>query len=240
MGYFDEVYLKRLNRYGNDFQSRIQGQREREFEIYLQKSIYRTEINFGDEVIPCTLEPYKQDETETFSYLLTRTDVHLPAGEIFMITNYNEKTIPWMVFYLETMKASGYNRYIMLKMTHEVSWIDRTGARCVSWVYMNGQQNSSLKDTLKSKSNGVLYAENMKLSFFTMPLNDSIRKDDYIEIGEGNLKECYVVTGYDRQSTPGVQYVSLDPVYERDLTPAPEKTEEDNDSDFFWLNGGED
>jgi len=29
MSYFDEVYLKRLNRYGLDYQSRLQGQRER-------------------------------------------------------------------------------------------------------------------------------------------------------------------------------------------------------------------
>jgi len=35
-----------------------------------------------------------------------------------------------------------------------------------------------------------------------------------------------------------VEFVSVDPIYEFDLTPPPEKQEEDNDEDFFWLNGG--
>lgn len=235
MGYYDEVYLKRLNRYGNTFQSRVQGQREREFEDYLLKSIYRTDIIYNEELIPCTLEPYSQDETDTFAYLLTEVDVILPAGQIFDITNYNDITNKWMVYYLENMKASGYNRYIMIKITHEISWIDRYEIQRKQWVHLAGPK-TSLRD---QKIGGpAVYLENNKLNSIIMPLNEFVNKDDYIEIGEGNLKEQFVVTGYDRLSTPGVQYVSLDPVYERDLTPAPEKTEEDSDDDFFWLDGG--
>jgi hypothetical protein len=68
-----------------------------------------------------------------------------------------------------------------------------------------------------------------------MPLNENIQKDDYFEIGEGKLKEAYRVTGYDRQSTPGVEFVSIDPIYKYDHTPAPEQTEQDNPDDFYWL-----
>ena len=46
------------------------------------------------------------------------------------------------------------------------------------------------------------------------------------------------MTGYDIQSDLGVEFVTVDPVYLFDLTPAPEKTEEDSEDDFFWLNGG--
>ena len=35
------------------------------------------------------------------------------------------------------------------------------------------------------------------MSFFVMPTTEFIRKDDYIEIGDGALKEAYRVTGYD-------------------------------------------
>jgi hypothetical protein len=31
-----------------------------------------------------------------------------------------------------------------------------------------------------------------------IPTNVDLRKDDYFEIGEGNLLEAYRVTGYDR------------------------------------------
>jgi len=37
----------------------------------------------------------------------------------------NEK--PWMIFWKEEIKASGYNRYIVLRMTHELTWVARDG-----------------------------------------------------------------------------------------------------------------
>jgi hypothetical protein len=56
-----------------------------------------------------------------------------------------------------------------------------------------------LKDEIRSRSRmDTIYAENLKLSFMVMPLNENIEKDDYFEIGEGKLKEAYRVTGYDR------------------------------------------
>lgn len=235
MGYFDEVYLKRLNKYGNTFQSRVQGQREREFEDYLLKSIYRTDIVYNEELVPCVFEPYSQDETDTFAYLLTKAEVKLPMGRIFDITNYNDITNKWMVFYIENMKASGYNRYIMIKMTHEIFWTDRFEVQRRQWVHLVGPK-SGLRD---QKFNApAIYLEENKLHSVIMPVNKFINKDDYIQISENDLKDQFVVTGYDRLSTEGIQYVSLDPVYERDLTPAPEKTEGDSDDDFFWLDGG--
>jgi hypothetical protein len=59
MSYYNDVYLKRLNRYGLDYQSRVQGQREREFEGKLLKSIYRVDFEYEGETHPATLERYK-------------------------------------------------------------------------------------------------------------------------------------------------------------------------------------
>ena len=83
-----------------------------------------------------------------------------------------------------------------------------------------------------------LYAENLKSSFFVCPTNEFIRKDDYMEIGIDALKEGYRVTGYDIISTPGVEYVTIDPVYLRDHSVPPVQKEEDDPAKFFWLNGG--
>ena len=147
---------------------------------------------------------------------------------------------PWLVYWLESIKASGYNRYIVLKMTHFITWRDRDGREQSSWCYMYGQQDNMLKDELRSRSRmDTLYTENLKMSFFIMATNEFLRRDDYLEIGEGNLKEAYRVTGYDIQSTPGIEYVTVDPVYLRDNSPAPEQTQEDDPDDFYWLNGGE-
>jgi D-alanine-D-alanine ligase-like ATP-grasp enzyme len=59
MSYFDEVYLKRLNRYGNDYKTRVQGQREKVFEDLLLKSIYRVDFFYKEESQPGLLERYK-------------------------------------------------------------------------------------------------------------------------------------------------------------------------------------
>ena len=46
-----------------------------------------------------------------------------------------------MVYYLEHIKASGYNRYIMLRMTHYLTWIARDKSTQTSEAYMDGQEN---------------------------------------------------------------------------------------------------
>ena len=236
--YYD-IYLKRLNRYGNDYQTRTQNKRERDFENYLLKSVYRIEFEYDTKINPATFERYKQDETETLHYLLTRVDVNIPNGTVLMLPNKDDELKPWMIYYLEAIKASGYNRYVVLKMTHFLNWKDREGNSRSSWAYMYGQEDNMLKDELQSRSRSdARYTENLKGSFFVLPTNEYLRKDDYLEVGEDALKEGYRVTGYDIQSTPGVEYVTVDPIYLYDNSPAPEKQEGDNEEDYFWLEGG--
>ena len=240
MSYFSEIYKKRANRFGTDYQSRIQGQREYLFDLYLKRSVYLVEFEYEGEYHPGSFEKYKQDETQTLHYLLTKVDVNIPGGTILFLPNKDGELKPWMVYYLERIKASGYNRYIMLRMTHYLTWKNRAGAVCNSWAYMYGQEDNMLKDELRSRSRmDTLYTEALKMSFFVMPTNANIRKDDYLEIGEGDLKEAYVVTGYDIQSTEGVEFVTVDPVYMRDLTPPPTyKPGVDDPSKHFWFTGG--
>lgn len=240
MGYFEDIYKKRVNRYGLDYQSRIQREREELFDLYLLKTIYRVDFLFEDEEVAGSLEKYKQDETQTLQYLLTKTNVNMPNGTILMIPDKDKIKKPWLVYYLENIKASGYNRYIVLKMTHYLTWTARDGSQQESWAYMYGQEDNMLKDEIRSRSRmDTIYGENLKMSFFVMPTTPKIKKDDYLEIGTGELKEQYCVTGYDIQSTPGVEYVTVDPTYEYDLTPAPQQQPGDSEDEFFWLNGGE-
>ena len=96
-----------------------------------------------------------------------------------------------------------------------------------------------LKDEIRSRSRmDAVYGENLKSSFFITAANPYIKKDDYFIVGEKPLQEYFRVTGYDFQSTEGVEYVTIDPVYEFDLSNAPEQKADDDKSDFFWINGG--
>ena len=60
MEYYD-IYKKRLNRYGLDYQSRIQNKRENEFQLYLAKSVYKVEFTYNSATIIGSFEKYKQD-----------------------------------------------------------------------------------------------------------------------------------------------------------------------------------
>ena len=238
MDYYD-IYNQRLKRYGMDYQSRIQTKREKEFSLYLAKSVYRVSFSYGNDTIIGSFERYKQDETETLHYLLVNVDVNFGGGTILEIPDKDGVPKPWMVYWLENIKASGYNRYVMLKMTHFLTWRARDKSMQTSWAYMYGQEDNMLKDELKSRSRmDTLYTENLKSSFFVMPKNQYVRKDDYFIVGERPFQEYYRVTGYDIQSTNGVEYVTIDPIYEYDLSPAPEPSATDNAQEFFWLSNG--
>lgn len=294
--YYDNVYVNRLNRYGNNYQQRIMTQRREVFRRRLEKSVYRIDFNYREnaesefKLIPATFERFKQDNTQTLRYLFTEYDVKIPNGTVLylpdpigttediyvgpyplenvqggvVIENSGERgegERPWMVYYLEDNGAKGYNRYIMLRMTHYIQWKDRDKQDRESYAYMYGQENNMLKDEIRSRSRmDTIYGENLKTSFFVMPANEYLRKDIYLEIdhekNNKKLDEYYRVTGYDIQSQDGVEYVTIDPIYEYapdyyDEIPKPEliqdqgETEEEfaerqkeQDNDFFWLQGG--
>lgn len=239
MSYFD-IYKQRVNRFGTDYQSRIQGMREYSFDLYLLKSIYRVDFIYKNVCHAGSLERNKQDNSETRQYLLTKVDLNMPSGTILQIADKDGDMQPWMIYYLESIEASGYNRYIVLKMTHFLKWIDREGNEQTSYAYMYGQEDNMLKDEIRSRSRmDTIYSENLKSSFFVMPRNSHLKKDDYFIIDEDSeFEEHYRVTGYDIQSTDGVEYVTVDPIYKFDLSAPPEQTPEDADEDFFWINRG--
>lgn len=238
--YYHDIYLKRLNRYGYNYQSRVQTQREREFEDYLLKSVYRIDFEYNNELIPGIFEKYKQDETQALYYLLTRKALELPNGTVLQIPDNKGGLRPWMVWYLEDMQVSGYNRHIMLKMTHHIWWLDQKKEKHSSYCYFYGQQDNMLKDEIRSRSRmDTLYAENLKLSFFVLPRDASIHKNDLVFVGEEPYFEQYTITGYDMQSSPGVMYVSADPTYKHDISQLPPQQPSDNSEEYFWLTGGE-
>ena len=64
-----------------------------------------------------------------------------------------------------------------------------------------------------------------------------IKRDTYFEVEYKEVRQGYLVKAFDINSTPGVEYVTVDPVPLRDKTPAPEKKPEEKSEDYFWLGG---
>jgi hypothetical protein len=61
-------------------------------------------------------------------FLLTQIDLKIPNGTVLSLTNSKGEESIWMIYYLEEISASGYNRYIVLKMTHYLTWTARDGS----------------------------------------------------------------------------------------------------------------
>lgn len=232
MEYID-IYKRRLNRYGLDYQSRIQGQRDRNFDDYLLKSIYRVDFWYNDTLFPATLERYKQDHTETQCYLLTKRDLIIPNGTILDIESQDGTKKTWMIWWKEEIESSGYNKYVVLRMTHLLTWRDAENDVHVQWAYFSGPGAATISDTIKSQSGESIHKENNNLHMFITPYSEYITRDIYFEVPYENSTSAYVVSGFDMNSTPGVEYVTVDPSYVRE-----NKTEDPKATMNLWFSGG--
>lgn len=236
MSYYSDVYLKRLNRYGENPQERLDYGRELNFERFLKQSPHRVSflLRAGTEeekLIEGVLEPFNQNQTKTLMHLLCRVGETFTAGEIVEIKGYH-----YMFYYWDERQDSGYNRWCLMKLNKVVKWLNEDGSEHESEAYIYDQEDNMLKNELKSRSrSATLYLENLKLAFMLIPATPNLQYNSYLTLQEGGLKRSYRVTGFDFLSTPGVIYVSMDPTMERDLTPVRAKEEGDNKDDFFWL-----
>lgn len=144
-----------------------------------------------------------------------------------------------MVYWKEENEASGYDRYVMLKMTHQIAM--NTAAAPIL-CYMYGVGDARIKDDLKSNKTQVVYNEDNNSNFLIMPANQYIKKDDYFTITTVNHDAAAVdfshiqgfrVTGFDVISTKGIEYVTVNPMYLKDETPAPQPQPGDDSKDFY-------
>lgn len=239
MSYYENIYKKRLGRYGSTAGERLEQGRQRNFERFLMSSphyvtfFHKKHTGLLEEV-EAVLEPFRQDQTRTLMYLLTRVGERFNIGEIITI-QHNDLTNRFMFYEWHERRDSGYNRWLLIKLNHKISWLNQDGGTHESEAYIYSQEDNMLKNELKSRSrSATLYLENLKLDFMLMPAHPELKINSYLEIKVGELERAERVTGFDFLSTPGVMYVSMDPTFKRDLSPMPEMTQEDDPSDFFW------
>ena len=236
--YFTDIYSKRINRFGNDYQSRIEGKRAREFEDFLLKTPNRVDFEHDGTLVAAALEQYKQDYTETQGYLLTTKEVNMPNGTVISFKDKRDETNYWMVWWLEQIKTSGYHRYVILKMSHCLEWSDNEGTH-EQWGYLSGPGMSEVRDAAVTGRGGARFGENNNLHLFVTPYNKAFERDFYIETMNGEKTSAYRVAEFDNQTTKGVSYLYVDPIAIKNKAPEPIKTKEDAKESFFWLNGGE-
>lgn len=170
--------------------------------------------------------------------MLTRRELEIPNGTILEVESLNGQKQKWMVWWLERIESSGYNRYVVLKMTHLIVWRDTDNNEHEQWAYFSGPGTSKISDAVKSSFGYAKYLENNNLHMFITSYNKNLSRDAYFVNKQGETEQGYVIKEVDFTSTPGVAYVSVDPSYIRDEAEKPIMTEDDDKAEFFWLNGG--
>lgn len=227
----NNTYQARLGQHGTNATERLNKGREENFKRFLAGSPHAVSFSFGGSEWRAVLEPFRQDETKTLMHLLTAIEFQPSIGSILYIEGDN-----WMVYWLDEHKNKGYNRWVLIRMSREVTWYNNDKSEHSSLAYIYGQQDNMLKNEIKSRSrSAALYQENLKLYFMVMPANQLIEYGSYLVLEEGLYKQHFRVTGYDFLSTPGVVYVSIDPTLPQDSRTDQDVAEPSEDDP--WLGG---
>lgn len=242
MSYYETVYQKRLQRNGQYPNERLIKGREKNFNRFLYSSPHYVQFHYQEEgkskrLVEGVLEPFRQNQSKVLMHLLCRVEENFNAGDIVQIT-YRNRSSHYMFYYWDERHDSGYNRWCLIKLNQKISWVNNDNEKYFSRAYVYSQEDNMLQNEIQSRSRfATRYLENSKLDFMILPMNKNIEIGSYLIVKVGEIERAEKVVGFDPLSTPGVYYVSMDPVPKRDLTKMPEPQEKDNIEDFFW--GGE-
>jgi hypothetical protein len=225
MGYYDN-YLKRVNRYGNTLQERIQGKREHDFEVFMKKSPNQVRAwnnEKENEAYSAILQTKEYDQDEVVDYLLVSLDKEIPMGTIIYTKDSRHKEViyedkiysarRWINYAVDPYTSAGYNRYTVVELESELSWVDK-GIKYTAFAHATGggsgarDKNINLKFRMQFSEAGV-YLPNKRYSII-MPTHPNIKKNMKITLGG----ETWKVTGFDNISVKGVSYITLEETFQ--------------------------
>lgn len=217
MNYFSDVYLARLNRYGDTLQGRIYGKMENDFKVFRDKSLNKVEVEFDGKKYDSVLQSETVNEKETIDYLLTERSVHIAAGTIFVVRQERTGELQhWMILLQEQYQTMGYNKYKVILMERQVSWIDRQIIHA-SWAHqMSATGNLNSRD--RAIATNFKISDNIAVDIPTktmqliMPKNDNFGRNSKFNLNDATWK----VYGYDKESLQNVMAITLKETYTED------------------------
>jgi hypothetical protein len=165
------------------------------------------------------LQTKEYDQDEVVDYLLVPLENEIPMGTIIYTKDarhkqvtYEDKVYPtrrWINYAIDPYTSSGYNRYTVVELESELSWVDE-GIKYTAFAHATGggsgarDKNINLKFSMQFSEAGV-YLPNKRYSI-VMPTHPNIKKNMKVTLGE----ETWRVTGFDSISVKGVSYVTLE------------------------------
>ncbi|MDD4876982.1 MAG: hypothetical protein PHQ86_07655 [Dehalococcoidales bacterium] len=214
MSYFEDVYLARLNQDGTTRQDRILGAKERQFEAFLQKSIYKVDFSYNSVSYEGSLQPAKGDEKDIVSYMLVPKDTTLVTGAILAVTTRSGLIQNWLITYCDNNDTYGYNRYKVYLLDRVLTWWDSDKVEHTTLVNIASSKDASVTDVFNKLNGGPVYREAQNYVNLIMAYDSNLKQDVYCLL-DGSPR-AFIVTGFDCETVSGVQYVTLDITAVRD------------------------
>ena len=242
MSYFDEVYVKRLNRLGNTRQERAQSMKENEFEqLFLKRSQYVAKIyqkNDSPVNVICSLQPNKFNEKQyVANVLVSNSEERFSTGDllhIFQKIDDVEYDKIWIIVFKEDNIGKGYQNYKAICLEDEIGICDEYGTtKIIIPVKFINASETKVEDLFIDNAKTKGYREpDREIKILTQTNNDYLKKDTYFEFNEKGFK----ITGIDDISIHGVSYLSIEERLKKEPEPISSKDIVIDDSNFFLNN----
>lgn len=216
MAYLDEVYFKRINKYGFNIQERIQNKKIHDFNIVLKKSPNRVTIFKDSEIFYGILQNKTNNEKEVIDYLLTNKFCKWNDGTVLITENVsNQQQKKWLIFHLDDFVSIGYNRYQVTELDREIELID-DGIIYKENAHIVGSGAKSITSKFSINYDVSVFYEPNKVINLIMRTNPKLKKGLKLIIQD----EAWRISGIDKISIPGVSYITLEEDYlsEEDLS----------------------
>lgn len=245
MSYYDEVYLKRMNKDGRNQQERIKTREEKEFDLIIMKKTkymaYVISVNGKPARVQCSLQPNKNNEKNLLFKLMTSNSAaSLKTGDILHIyqeVKETNKEDVWIVLHAENDITKGYRVYTVLCLDEVLNITDEHGntIHSVPIKIVNANQKW-VTDTFQLSKTTFGYREPQDGRTFITADFDFLKKGIYIN----HKEKGWEIVGIDNLSIKNVGYFSI---AERIVQPL-EPTVSDEipisyDENFLLMNAGD-
>ena len=238
MDYFKDVYLKRINRYGDNVRSRIVGDKEHEFDnLFIQRSVYQAliyKVNENDVNIMISLQPHKWNETEEISnILISKREDQLHTGDILSIyqkVKNEERYHKYLILFIEDNLTLGYKNYKVILLDDNIHLTNEYGDTNMI-VPVKIINNASIIKNSFSLKNGGYTGPNRELRCVSRDF-DFFKKDQYFT----HKNKGWKISGIDNISIENVSYISFGEVLKEEFEPRESEKIIVSDNENFFLN----
>ena len=241
MSYFEDVYLKRMNKEGTTIQERVKTRKENEFDrLFLQKTKYQAaiyQLNDDPVEILSSLQPNKWNQDKIVSNLLVSTHCQkFKAGDIVRTFQKNkeiELDKIWLVMFVNEDITHGYQKYEVIELDETINYCDEYG-ETIEVIPVKFVSETSVYVQDKFNSYGaVSYREPLAHRKFITRDYDFLKKELYFDYKDRGWE----IAGIDNLSIEGVAYISIQERLKREPEPETSKDIVVGDNDNFFLQG---